>query len=1583
MTPYALNINKTVFRKIQKAISIVILAAFISTSVKSPAYAQPSGLSAMARLPAPGVMVHLSPEFTPAHLQGITIHPDNALQFDFLIHKGDQELAGDQKKEEYKKLIKYFLASLTIPDEDQWVNLSPYEKDRIIKDDFGKTEMGRDLLAQDYLLKQITSSLIYPEENLGKKFWDRVYERTYKEYGSTNIPVNTFNKVWIIPDEAAVYESGNTVYVLRNHLKVMLEQDYLSLDKHAGISQGNVNSVNKIGSQIVREIILPELEKEVNEGKNFANLRQIYSGMILATWYKHALKESLLGKVYANQAKVQGVTGIMSTDPGVIASEAKQSQEQIYQQYLKAFKKGVFNYIKEDADKYTNEVIPRKYFSGGAVDFEGVVSATSGFNDAMVVRIREGEPIPLAIAAKITLPNGSMDRATAQLLDVKFKPEEKFEPAIINQSGVSENTAMSIADEKGELRTVKEQVQSVLVGLKKNLAIYDLSEFNDPEVESQNGVINVINKVQSSGSLPEVIHVVARLRSVVDDQRKNKMKYGDMETSQALFKIWLNLFIRSIDAAMSAKPTIVVFEDDPDLVDPFGLIWQDGVDLKFGNGKVEVVVASTIEEAKKILSERNTVLVVSDTENKNGQHWIDFVQESTQNGLIKSPVFGSSGKEMKRQWQEKVGLPDSRYIQKPYALDEIFKAVDQVASEIQEKINLYEKEAGANKTMTARERSNQQFREVLQSLLSLPQVVEFLSANGYLKQTFNDIANNEKIPFFKRFTDIKSRITQDLSDFNDNGIQSKYEAALTDRVKSVFSGKELLIADDESAITLTLGMFAKRYGAKVTTVKDGLEAKALLEDPTKKFDGLISDVDMPGMDGEQLAQFMSTHPNLSKMPRIFWTGKYPYHEAFFAALKDKNMWLLDKGDAKTLFYTLADLIEDQPKNMAMTVEGLDGYNQRTWGDFINKDTATQDWSKAIVAVMRFFKNQEAVRPGVLSNSYQAVFSSLMAVVQSLKNSYPEKLSNLRNLGLALNNNPALGQAIAKESPVLLSAFGRLLVYPDPEQFLPNADAWVTERNSQVTANSAMTTQVSAAYIQSALSDLYVNTDLKFIGTEPVTNTQWRQIVDDTLTILASDDPEISSQIYRYTGYDPDEINQGILDSRAKDLNYNLIKSVAELVRDLRYKGEVVLNDGESWIHGSTILTRSKFNVTQNFLVSDVLYGDRGSNRDLFFKAINFLNVANLLAKHTDPHAVTFDETLSGRQGLNNIDLANAQRAWKGELPDKAMIVMRVFVTKGKAEILGDKISGFFKPRNVSIAVSYNEKISDDEGYRIKRFPSDDERIRLSINIRPNVSITLLLRELEDNYLKGNISDPDWAIWEGIALAPWSDSQEKPVNFDELQKSITKMSIEEFGKKKGQMLTQAGGFKAYDPQSQITRTAEQIIDSLFKRLNRDRKEGEGYSFINFDVNHVPDLNNPWTLMAISLLGKPSSSAGLPGGKEGFVETDQNWREPGTLQRIKDKGKIIKGAINKLTEKAGLGKFFDSAQLAVKGGIDFNSANLNLQIKRDGRGVPLPLAQQDMSQLMQIQGFEPEIIEIKPAVNLPILSELQQKLQPSAT
>jgi len=356
-------------RALYKACVITLIVSFVGSLLYIPqAHADDVNLPSM---PPPGMMVHLSPEFTPAVLKGIVIHPENAFKFDFIVYKGDKPFTDTQKKDEYTKLIKYFLASLAVPDEDQWVNLSPYEKNRIIKEDFGKTEMGRDLLAQDYLLKQITASLIYPQDKLGQQFWNEIYSRAYKQFGTSNIPVNTFNKVWIVPDEADIYEKGNIAYLYKSHLKVMLEEDYLSLQKHQLQTReyekrGHVpdaeggryvspfsRDTHTLGSQIVRQIILPQLEKEVNQDKNFAPLRQVFSGMILAAWYKRALRESLLAKIYANKAKVKGV----EQDP--------KNNEAIYQRYLKAYKKGVFNYIKEDVDKYSNETIPRKYFSGG------------------------------------------------------------------------------------------------------------------------------------------------------------------------------------------------------------------------------------------------------------------------------------------------------------------------------------------------------------------------------------------------------------------------------------------------------------------------------------------------------------------------------------------------------------------------------------------------------------------------------------------------------------------------------------------------------------------------------------------------------------------------------------------------------------------------------------------------------------------------------------------------------------------------------------------------------------------------------------------------------------------------------------------------------------------------------------------------------------------------------------------------------------------------------------------------------------------------------------------------------------------
>ena len=329
---------------------------------------------AQASLPnAPAQDVVLQSVISPSAvtMKGLPIDPRDPLRMDFIFDHNPEpgmSLEDEDRQIDALRQIRYFFSSLVIPSQDLWINLSPYEKQRVISDSLAYTGMGKDLLVSDYLLKQVAAELIHPDEGQSREFWSSVYRALHEKFGTTDIPVDTFNKVWITSDSARIYEnfSGDTAVpgaaavVTATHLKVLLEEDYKALTSvprfEADPSPEPANATRELAARAMREVVIPALEHEVNEGSRFARVREIYRCLVLATWYKRKMYDSVLARVYADSRKTLGMGDVRPI-----------SADLVWSAYMDSLRKGVFNLIREETDPWNGETVPRKYMSGGVV----------------------------------------------------------------------------------------------------------------------------------------------------------------------------------------------------------------------------------------------------------------------------------------------------------------------------------------------------------------------------------------------------------------------------------------------------------------------------------------------------------------------------------------------------------------------------------------------------------------------------------------------------------------------------------------------------------------------------------------------------------------------------------------------------------------------------------------------------------------------------------------------------------------------------------------------------------------------------------------------------------------------------------------------------------------------------------------------------------------------------------------------------------------------------------------------------------------------------------------------------------------
>ena len=201
-------------------------------------------------------------------------------------------------------------------------------------------------------LKRDTAVLTSPNTTLGKLYWDKLYQKAAQIYGTQNVSIPTLTRPWIVPGEIIIRESANgSAYIYKATLSVMLEQDHLKGSVTYNFTDSRARELNEYSSQLIRELILPELTRKVNNDRSYAALRQVYYSLILSRWFKTRFHGE--GGLYASYINKSNLDGLASKD--------NWSKDTYLKQYQDSFKNGEYN-IQENVGSPTGPSI-RNYFS--------------------------------------------------------------------------------------------------------------------------------------------------------------------------------------------------------------------------------------------------------------------------------------------------------------------------------------------------------------------------------------------------------------------------------------------------------------------------------------------------------------------------------------------------------------------------------------------------------------------------------------------------------------------------------------------------------------------------------------------------------------------------------------------------------------------------------------------------------------------------------------------------------------------------------------------------------------------------------------------------------------------------------------------------------------------------------------------------------------------------------------------------------------------------------------------------------------------------------------------------------------------
>ena len=281
--------------------------------------------------------------------------------------------------------LDFFFTGLILPNSRFWVNLNPWEPERIVDEDVGITDVGRIMLEADLQMKRDFCKHENPcQSEIGERYWaslDNKREQLVSECmnnypgqieDTDNVLFAAATRHWIVPDEVTARGDGDEVYIIdaimdiysepvyehstfkiANQSKTLISEDCLECLSEAAREYG------RYAMELEEKLVLPLVVKEVNSGEDYSDLRQVYVSLALAQWYKEHVGRQHVFSDFIDSSNLVG-----------LESEAAWNSKDIWLEYVKSYEEGEYRCEKAHTYHKGSYIVTETsvYISGG-VDF--------------------------------------------------------------------------------------------------------------------------------------------------------------------------------------------------------------------------------------------------------------------------------------------------------------------------------------------------------------------------------------------------------------------------------------------------------------------------------------------------------------------------------------------------------------------------------------------------------------------------------------------------------------------------------------------------------------------------------------------------------------------------------------------------------------------------------------------------------------------------------------------------------------------------------------------------------------------------------------------------------------------------------------------------------------------------------------------------------------------------------------------------------------------------------------------------------------------------------------------------------------